>query len=217
MTTQEPGLSTHLYLARHGETPYNRERRVQGRGMDIPLNDAGRRQARALADRASKLQLDVIYSSTLLRARETAQIVSDRCDQLPLISLSDLEEMSWGIYEGHGRSPELQKAFKHMVAQWQAGRYDYAVEKGESVLEVQARAERAVRFMLGEHAGKRIMVVAHGRFLRILIATLLEEYGLSRMEELAHSNAGLYHLIHENEAFRAVFLNDTSHLESISA
>ena len=213
MTDTASSRPTHLFLVRHGRTAFNRDKIVQGRGVDAPLDEKGRRQARALARRAATLDLDVIYSSTLLRARETAAIVSERCGRLPVICLNDLEELSWGKYEGRPRTPELKAVFLDMVARWQAGQYDYAVEGGESVLDVLARARRAVDFILDEHVGHRVMVVAHGRFFRILIADLLEEYGLPRMEEVKHSNTGLNHLVHEEGRFRALCLNDTTHLE----
>lgn len=181
--------------------------------MDIPLNDEGRKQAVALAERAADLELDIVYSSTLLRAKETAQIVCDRCGQLPHTSLRDLEEMSWGVFEGRSRSPELQTTFRSMVAEWQSGNYGFAVEGGESVLDVQMRSKRALDKILSRHEGQRVFIVAHGRTLRILLATLLKEFGLQRMEEIKHHNTGLNHLVYENSGFEAKYLNDISHLE----
>ena len=207
---------TEMFLVRHGETWYNKERIVQGRGVNVSLNELGRRQAEALADRATSLEIDIVYSSTLLRARETAQMIADRCGQLPLIFLSDLEEMSWGVFEGKSSTPEVKKAFQEMLGQWQAGHFDYAVDEGESILDVKARGMQAIEYILREHAGQRIMIVSHGRFLRVVLATMLEEYGLQRMEELNHQNTGLNHLIYENESFEAIMLNDTTHLENMA-
>ncbi|HEX6388367.1 MAG TPA: histidine phosphatase family protein [Solirubrobacteraceae bacterium] len=74
---------TVIYLARHGETDYNRERRFQGQG-DVGLNDRGREQARALAATAQAYELAALYCSPLPRARETAEIVGDAIGLTPV-------------------------------------------------------------------------------------------------------------------------------------
>lgn len=71
-----------VYLARHGQTAYNKERRFQGR-LPVPLDDTGRAQAAELADRASGYGFAALWCSPLLRARETADIVGERLDLVP--------------------------------------------------------------------------------------------------------------------------------------
>ena len=85
-------------LARHGETDWNLERRVQGH-TDRPLNESGRAQALALADRLSTESLDAVYSSDLARARETAAVIAAR-HGLDVIETSDLREKDFGSWEG---------------------------------------------------------------------------------------------------------------------
>ena len=87
-----------LYIVRHGETDWNRIHRVQGR-TDIPLNDYGRRLARETAEGMKEVRIDLGYTSPLLRAKETAQIIlADR--GVPLYEDSRIEELSFGSYEG---------------------------------------------------------------------------------------------------------------------
>ena len=87
-----------LYIVRHGETDWNRIHRVQGR-TDIPLNDYGRRLARETAEGMKEVRFDLGYTSPLLRAKETAQIIlADR--GVPLYEDSRIEELSFGSYEG---------------------------------------------------------------------------------------------------------------------
>ena len=76
-------LETTLYVVRHGETEFNRKRMVQGRGIDAPLNEKGVSQAKALA-RFRDWDVDVAYSSTLLRAKQTARIFLEGKDNIPL-------------------------------------------------------------------------------------------------------------------------------------
>ena len=212
MTQQESSITTTLYLVRHGETDLNRERIVQGRGVNPPLNALGRQQAALLGAHAKDWNLDVIYTSTLRRAGETAHIIAKACPEIPVLSLESLEEMSWGVYEGKAMSPERREAFTKMRDAWQAGNYAYKVEGGESALDVQARAIESRDAIMAQHQGARILVVSHGRFLRLLLATLLPEYGLERMEELKHANTCVNHLTHDGTRYTAVTLNDTTHL-----
>lgn len=72
-----------IWLARHGETPYNAERRFQGQGA-VPLSDRGREQARALAEEASRHGFASLWCSPLPRARETADIVARRVSLDPM-------------------------------------------------------------------------------------------------------------------------------------
>lgn len=203
---------THFYFIRHGETDFNLRGMVQGRGVDSPLNDTGLAQASALAARFTTTPVDWIYSSPLTRALQTAQCVADACGITEIHTNPDLEEMSWGIYEGQQQSPELAAAFDEMRDRWHAGEYDFRVQGGESLREVRTRGLGAVTQLLQSHAGKRVLVVAHGRFLRIVLASLLAEFGLQRMEELRHSNTGVNHLVHDGKQFQAVVLDCTSHL-----
>jgi phosphoserine phosphatase len=127
--------------------------------------------------------------------------------------LADLEEMSWGIHEGKPRSPERTAAFNEMRRRWANGEYEYAVEQGESVYEVQRRGLSAIRQILTSHAGQRVFIVSHGRFLRIILASLLSEYGLAHMEKLDHRNTAVNHLVFVEGRFEARFLDSIDHLE----
>jgi broad specificity phosphatase PhoE len=207
------GAETHLFLVRHGETEFNRQRIVQGRGVDTPLNALGLRQSEALAERATTLALDSVFASTLRRAGETARIVADRVGGLPVRLLAEIEEMSWGRYEGLSSTPERRAAFSYIMKRWGAGEYDYAVEGGESVIDVQRRGLEGIQRIVSTCRGQRVMVVTHGRFLRILLATLLPEYGLARMEELGHRNTALNHLVLADGVWEARRLDCVQHLE----
>ena len=85
-------------FARHGETDWNFEGRLQGH-TDRPLNAYGREQAEALAGRLAREDVAAIYASDLARARETAEIVGERLG-LPVVLDPDLREKDWGTWEG---------------------------------------------------------------------------------------------------------------------
>jgi broad specificity phosphatase PhoE len=206
---------TRLYFIRHGETDYNRRRIVQGRRINCGLNATGRVQARALAARMASVPVDAIYTSTLLRAQETASHIAERHPKAPLYALADLEEMSWGIYEGEPLSEAVLEAFDEMHARWARDEYMHRIEGGESILDVQARGLRAVEHILHRHVGEVVAVVTHGRFLRVLLASLLEEYGLARMQDIQHANTGVNELCWQGGRFYADRLNCTVHLDRV--
>lgn len=91
-------LERKIYLVRHGETPWNVQKRMLGR-TDIPLNDNGRKQAQELAQSLTKLPIDIIVCSDLSRAIETAEVVR-RSRQLKVITTPNLREKDYGILEG---------------------------------------------------------------------------------------------------------------------
>ncbi len=72
---------------------------------------------------------------------------------------------------------------------------------------------RALDHIVRNEKGNTVLVVTHGRFLRILLASVLDEYGLSRMEEIHHANTGLNHLEFDGRRFVARRLNCTIHLD----
>ena len=87
-----------LYLIRHGETDYNKERKIQG-SCDIPLNEYGRELARETAEGLKDIPFDVIFTSPLCRARETAEWIA-RGRQIPVYEDKRLQEICFGEYEG---------------------------------------------------------------------------------------------------------------------
>ena len=92
---------TTLYLVRHGETDFNRRGIVQGKGVNAPLNETGRMQAVSLASALKPVRFGAIYASTLLRARQTAEIVAEMQGFEDEITHRDgLNEISWGVLEG---------------------------------------------------------------------------------------------------------------------
>lgn len=212
-----PNLRTTLYLVRHGETEPNRLGIVQGRGLDAPLNAVGRTQAERLAAFLSDVPFRAAYTSTLRRAGETAEIVlNGRNGSVPLQRLDGLDEMNWGVYEGQAFRPPVSDEIAGIKAAWERGRYDVGPAGGESVQEVRDRTVAALQRVVDAHPGENVLVVAHGRMMRILLASVLTEFGLPRMEEIASDNTGL-NILHAAEgAIHAEVLNSVIHLHGMS-
>lgn len=98
-----------LYLIRHGQTDWNLAHRIQGR-KDIPLNETGRQQARLLAEGMKNRPAEKIFTSQMLRARETAEILANS-QNVSLYLVKGLEEINYGEWEGMTWE-EIQKIFR---------------------------------------------------------------------------------------------------------
>lgn len=155
-----------LILVRHGETDWNRERRWQGHA-DTPMNETGRKQARALARTLTGAPIAAVYSSDLRRAHETAEIVA-AAHQLPVSVDRRLREIDFGEWEGltteeiHERFPEYAAAWPPDDGRPFPGGETYAA-MGERVVE--ALAEIAHR-----HPDGDVVVVLHGGPIRGVLA-----------------------------------------------
>lgn len=215
LTTSRP---TTLYLARHGETEYNRLRIMQGRQINASLNEAGRDQARYLADRFTDTPLNAIYASTLVRAIQTAGTVAEKQPApLSVRCLPEFDEMSWGRYEGMPPSLELEDMLHRAFGWWEAGDFASRVEGGESILDVQQRAMSGLQSLLKRHDGQRILLVAHGRLIRVLLASILPGYGLGRMNEIGHANTSVNEIVFDGENCKPLSMNCVRHLDALAA
>ena len=147
-----------LYVARHGETGWNALNKVCGR-TDVSLTDKGIMQAERLAEEALKAGVEVIISSPMKRALQTAEPASRLCD-VPIITDGRLIEMDYGIYEGVDRSDKDYLANKRSFA--------YRYPKGESMLQVAARVYHFLDETKEKFPGKKVLLVCHGGVCRII-------------------------------------------------
>ncbi|AXK45304.1 histidine phosphatase family protein [Brachybacterium saurashtrense] len=163
------GPRTRLVLVRHGQTDYNREGRLQGQ-VDIPLNEAGLRQAASLAPVVAADPPDVLIASPLLRARETARVISRDTD-LEVRTDEAFLERGFGQWEGL-RGEEIRRRWPDEHADWRAHRPVLGLGV-EDRPEVAARVASACRTLMENHPGGTVMVVAHGAAITLGITALL--------------------------------------------
>ncbi len=205
--------SKRLYIVRHGETDYNRQGLVQGRGINAPLNDFGKRQAKAFYDAYHICRFDKVYTSNLLRTEQS--VAAFIAAGVPHQKLEGLDEISWGSQEGVAFSEESKNLYLETVAKWRAGDLDATVAGGESPKEVMKRQKKAMDVIMSEEGERDVLICMHGRAIRILISWLLG-YDLTLMDEFPHSNLGLYLLHATGSMFQIERINDTSHLVELS-
>lgn len=206
-----PGDACVVALIRHGATDNNLAHPplIQGRRLDPPLSAVGRQEARHLAEWLADAPLAAIYSSPLLRARQTADAVAERRG-LPVVQVEAFSEADVGRWEGRtwedvrDREPEDFLRFQDDPARW-----PYA--GGESMTDVAERAVPALRRIAFEHAGSVVLVVAHNVVNRALLATALG-LPLAQARKLPQHNGGLSVLRCVNGALSAVTINSIAHL-----
>jgi probable phosphoglycerate mutase len=162
------GTPTTLTLARHGATDYSLEKRFSGSGgVDLPLNDLGFEQGRALAaELARRGDASVIISSPLLRARQTAELIAAAAD-LPIRVNEDFAECSFGDWDGHTFSAVRDK-WPEELADWLADT-SVAPPGGESFEACARRVQRGLRAALAAHGGENVIVVAHVTPIKLLV------------------------------------------------
>ena len=159
-----------LYLVRHGETDYNNALRFQGQ-TDIPLNQTGIRQAEKVAGFFKDIPLQAIYTSSLKRARTTAEIIGKRKGIEPQVT-DALREMSFGIWENMN-SNDIQKKYAKEWKDFFASPASTKIPQGESMSDVQKRAYPEVQRILDQYPEGDVAFVAHGGIIRVLICTML--------------------------------------------
>jgi broad specificity phosphatase PhoE len=163
-------VSEGIWLARHGETDANAEGRVQG-SLDPPLNERGREQARALAHEAAPLGIRALYTSQLLRARETAAIVGAALGLEPRVD--DRFAESWrGEWEGRFHQEIKEEDPEAWTASFGAGS-EFRFPGGESLAEHGARVEAGLADVA--RGPLPALVICHGGTIRRALAARLAE------------------------------------------
>jgi probable phosphoglycerate mutase len=210
---------TDLILLRHGETAWNRERRIQGQ-LDTPLNDEGVRQAHAaarhLSARPSHYRLapepgrprPAIVCSDLQRCRQTAEPIA-QATGLDVIFDARLRERAYGLFEGRTYA-EVQRDLAGQFERWLARDPDFDVDGGESLRTFQARVEAALVELAARHAGGTLIVVTHGGVLDIA-HRMARGMALTAPRDFEVANASLNRMRAARGRFEIVEWGDVSH------
>jgi probable phosphoglycerate mutase len=205
-----PAHATRVIAIRHGETAWNAQTRLQGQ-LDIELNDAGRRQARQVADALADAGISTLYTSDLLRAAQTAEAIARRCG-LPLQRDAGLRERHFGVFEGHTLA-ELDQRWPEAARRWRARDVDFSPEGGETLIAFDARSVACAARLAARHPGETIALVAHGGVLDCLYRAATR-VSLQAPRTWQLGNASINRLLFNGEDFTLVGWGDTLHLEA---
>jgi uncharacterized phosphatase len=191
---------TTICLVRHGETDWNAAKRIQGR-TDIPLNDTGKWQAEQTGLYLKNVHWDVVISSPLTRAKETAHLILKHVDA-PLVIMDDFIERDYGDAEGMSLE-ERQKLFP-----------DKQYPNMEPLEAIQDRMVEGIEKVRAAYPNQQVLIVAHGAAIHALLTTLADEH--LGLENTRLVNACLNYVEWKDGEWKVLDYNVVSHLTQSS-
>ena len=198
-------MSTHIYLLRHAKTAVPTV--FHGAESDIGLSEKGCRQAEVIARVLAPKGPEVVISSGMMRAQLTARPLAERCG-LTLQLEADLHErkvadLSGMPFDAHGG------IWPETVRRWMAGETDFAHPGAESLDALRARLLPVWTRITEEHAGKKLVVVAHGIVCKVLLLSVLPGWSSADWQKLGPiHNAAITELLHLDGVWQALRVNE---------
>ena len=174
-STRKPHTGPRLLLVRHGETDWNKESRFQGI-RDIPLNENGKAQGQKAADFLKDVPLDFAVSSSMLRPKETAELILQHHPEVTLETTPELIEICHGLWEGKLEA-EIEADFPGLLNQWKEAPETVQMPEGENLQQVWERAiaqwDKIVEQYSNSGTPRSGIVVAHDAINKVIICYLL--------------------------------------------
>jgi broad specificity phosphatase PhoE len=176
-----------LYFVRHGESEANVLHQISNRGLKHELTNTGRQQAAALAEKLSPIPVTQIYASPVLRAVQTAEILSTTLN-VPFEITDALREYDCGILEGQS-DPDSWAAHKRNFEDWLLRKqWDHHIEGGESFLDIQARFVPFIQSLIQKYASSEahVVLVGHGGTYACMLPLVLTNIDHRFMRDLPY-------------------------------
>ncbi len=204
-------MLTTVYFVRHGETVYNIEARFQGR-VDIPLNERGLMQAATLTRAFEDIDLDVIYTSPLSRARQTAYGVRG-ARSIPIIDDGSFIEICCGSWEGL-TAPEIARLQPCGPELWANDPDRLAIDGGELLSEVEARVKQGFIELLRRDEGRTVAVTSHLMAIHMLITALTDipRSEVWNMGRMTNGSVSRIDVDPETGCFKIAMWSDEAHI-----
>ncbi|GAL85952.1 phosphoglycerate mutase family [Sporocytophaga myxococcoides] len=199
-----------MYIVRHGETDYNACHILQGSGVDLGLNEKGLLQSQNFYEFYKSIPFTKIYTSILKRSIQSVDLFIKW--GISHEAYIELNEISYGIYDGVKSSIEPEGLYKKLTQKWNEGNMDAKLPDGESPIDVRDRIRPFLQHLIHDVTDEYILICIHGRVMRILLATLIE-LDLIDMNLFNHSNMGLYVVKYRSPFFCFEKFNDLTHLQ----
>lgn len=185
-------MRKNFYIFRHGETDLNKEKRCQGSGIDYDLNETGVAQASGLAEKLKGKNLEIIFSSPLLRARHTAETVAGKLG-VEVKTIPDLRECFYGDAEGALLS-DIAEKWPHVALNWDnPACMDLQYPNGENKKDVLVRVMNVLEELVSQPYST-MGIAIHGGTM----ATLLNHF---KFEFDKIPNCAAFKLVYEDGKF----------------
>jgi broad specificity phosphatase PhoE len=197
-----------LVLIRHGETRWNETHKFQG-VSDIELSSKGKSQAQSLAESLKGETLVAIYTSPLIRARQTAEQIA-RYHACPVIIDEGLKELNQGQLEGL-TGEDLRRGYPGFLKKWLQDPERTSLPQGESLGDLQRRAWASIERIMGEYPEGTVVVVAHS-FVNLTILCRVLEIPLRHFRHFRQDATGKNIIEFSERGAVLHCLNDTCHL-----
>ncbi|MEE8381920.1 MAG: histidine phosphatase family protein [Thermodesulfobacteriota bacterium] len=200
-----------VILIRHGETNWNTKQIFRGR-KDIPLNEVGLAQAKAVGISLKDIQIDAVYSSPLGRALETANALSES-RSLEIELDEGFIDIDFGKWQGTSHE-EVQKKYKDLYEMWLTKPQMVTFPEGESLKDVNTRSMEALEKVIKKHPGKTLAIVSHRVLNKVLLCSVLG-LELSHFWFIKQDTCAINRFEYKDERFYLTLLNDTCHLKRV--
>jgi len=201
---------TRIFLIRHGETQWNREQKCQG-FSDVALSEKGLLQAESLARYLAKtVRLSSVYSSDLIRARKTAEIIAQKQGHIVQTD-PRLRELNQGELEGKNLMTMLGN-YPELLEKWIKAPKEVIMPAGESLVQLQARAWHAFSEIIERHPGDTLAIVGHNLCNTTILSKLLD-LDLNHFRRIKQFSAALNEIEFGPQGPVILRLNDTHFLD----
>jgi len=206
---------TRIYLTRHGETEWNRQRRFQG-SKNSELTEKGILAAELLASRVEEIDLDCIVSSPLKRAYQTAEIVRGN-KKIDILKHEGFQEINLGNFEGM-RWDEIEDMHGDILHRITEDPFNNRYPNGENLMEFYNRVEKALGEVIDRCRNKSVLIVAHGGTIKC-IESYIRKFKINKdwMGNVVQNCSLSCFEVNDDNEIKEIVYNDTEHLKGSTA